>query len=157
MPFCKGVSLTVKAQKRKNYSENPQPLGEHLKKRRRELGLLQREAGERMGVSAETVANWETDATRPVASQFKPVVAFLDYDPTPTPSSLAQRFEAKRRTLGVTLEQVARYLGWDEGSLRRYLKGTWRLSSERAAALEQFLELEGNETIEVVSKPRRRR
>jgi transcriptional regulator with XRE-family HTH domain len=73
-----------------------------------------------------------------VASQFKPVLAFLGYDPTPTPNSLAQRFEANRRILGVTLEQVAQYLGWDEGSLRRYLKGAWRLSSERAAALEQF-------------------
>jgi hypothetical protein len=34
-----------------------QTLGEHLKKQRRELGLLQREASGRMGVSTATVVN----------------------------------------------------------------------------------------------------
>ena len=59
VPSCHGLPLTVKSLKPKDYSETPQTLGEHLKKRRRELGLLQREAGERLGVTNETVANWE--------------------------------------------------------------------------------------------------
>jgi hypothetical protein len=37
-----------------------------------------------MGVSAE-MANWESGKTKPVAAQFRPVVAFLGYDPTPQP------------------------------------------------------------------------
>lgn len=151
------MPLTLKAQKPKDYAENPQSLGEHLKKRRKELGLLQREAGERMGVSAETVANWEKDKTKPIPTQFRPVVAFLGYDPTPTSVSLVERFEAKRRELGVTLEQVAKYLAWDEGSLRRYLKGMWRLSSQRADALERFLILNEQNMAEVLAMPRRKR
>ena len=47
--------------------------------------------------------------------------------------------EAKRRELGVTFSQVARYLGWDEGTLTRYLNGTWRIPPNRSAALEEFL------------------
>jgi len=74
-----------------------------------------------------------------MASQFKPVIAFLGYDPTPASQTLADRLEAKQRSRGVSLAQVARYLGWDPGSLRRYLDGTWRLSSDRRAALEAFL------------------
>jgi hypothetical protein len=31
------------------------------------------------------------------------------------------------------------YLGWDEGTLTRYLNGTWRLPSARADELEAFL------------------
>jgi DNA-binding XRE family transcriptional regulator len=81
VPFCGWAPLTVKAQKRKDYSEAPQTLGEHLKKRRKELGLLQREAAERMGVSAETVANWESGKTEPLATQFRPVVVFLGMTP----------------------------------------------------------------------------
>jgi hypothetical protein len=46
--------------------------------------------------------------------------------------------EAKRRQLGMTFEQVAWYLGWDPGTLTRYLNGTWRMSDERAAKLEAF-------------------
>ena len=94
-------------------------MGEHLKKRRRELGLLQRQAAERMGVSAGTVANWESGNTEPVAKQFRPVVAFLGYDPTTEPTTLAERLKVKRWALGVTFEQVATHLGWDPGTLTR--------------------------------------
>jgi len=111
VPFCRQKPPTLKALRAEHYSENPQTLSEHLKKRRKELGLLQREAAELLGVSTDTVVNWENDKTKPVAAQFRPVVAFLGYDPTPEPTTLAERLEAKRRLLGTTFAQVARYLG----------------------------------------------
>jgi transcriptional regulator with XRE-family HTH domain len=83
------------------------------------------------------------------------VVAFLGYDPAPAPTTLTDRLEAKRRLLGVTIEQVARHLGWDPGSLRRYLDGTWHLSSERQALLEAFLDA-SPETLPAIYKLRRR-
>jgi hypothetical protein len=70
VPFCRQTPLTLKALRAKDYSENPGTLGEHLKKRRRELGLLQREAANRIGVSAETVSNWESGKTEPVPGHF---------------------------------------------------------------------------------------
>lgn len=92
-----------------------------------------------MGILTETYLNWEKGHTEPVASQFRPVVAFLGYDPSPTPTTLAERLEAKRRASGMTFSQVARHLGWDEGTLTRYLSGTWRMPAARARALEKFL------------------
>lgn len=68
MPFCQGVQLVVKAQKPKDYSKAPQTLGEHLKKRRRDLGLLQREAAAALGIAIETYINWEKDRTRPTVA-----------------------------------------------------------------------------------------
>ena len=59
VPFCGWARLTVKAQKQKDYLESPKTLGEHLKKRRKELGLLQLEAAARMGIGTDTYANWE--------------------------------------------------------------------------------------------------
>jgi hypothetical protein len=53
-----------------------------------------------MGVSTDTVVNWEKDKTEPVAALFRPVVAFLGYDPTPEAQTLADRLEAKQRSLG---------------------------------------------------------
>jgi hypothetical protein len=38
---------------------------------------------------------------------------------------------------------VARSLGWDPGTLTRYLDGTWRMPPSRAAQLEAFLVTEG--------------
>jgi transcriptional regulator with XRE-family HTH domain len=157
VPFCRQTPLTLKALRAKDYSENPQTLGAHLKKRRRELGLLQREAAERMGVSADTVVNWEKGKTEPVAAQFRPVVEFLGYDPMPVPTTLAERVQTKRRQLGVSFEQVARHLGWDGGSLTRYLNGKWRLTGSRANALARFLDLDEQEAAPILAIPRRRR
>lgn len=157
MPFCQGVPLTLKSPKARDYSETPATLGEHIKKRRRELGLLQREVANQLGVAVETLINWEKDRTRPVVAQFRPVIAFLGYDPSPEPKTLAERVEAKRRVLGVTFEQVAGYLEWDPSSLSRYLNGTWRLSPERAQALEQFLGLDVEAAASVLAIARRGR
>jgi transcriptional regulator with XRE-family HTH domain len=156
VPFCGWARLTIKAQKLKDYSPDPQTLGEHLKKRRKELGLLQREAAERMGIGTDTYANWEKDKTKPVASQFRPVVALLGYDPMPGPSTLAERLQAKRRILGVTFSQVARYLGWNTGTLARYLSGRWRMPTDRAKVFETFLAAEEAVLAPVRRLPRRR-
>ena len=52
---------------------------------------------------------------------------------------------------------MANYLGWDTGSLSRYLNGTWRLSSEYADALEDFLDLDGVAAVAVSRMTRRER
>jgi DNA-binding XRE family transcriptional regulator len=96
------VPFTLKAKKPKEYSETPQTLGQHLKKHRKELGLLQREVAEQMSVNTWTYLNWEKGRTEPVASQFRPIIEFLGYDPTPKPQTLAERVEAKQRRLGAT-------------------------------------------------------
>jgi hypothetical protein len=41
-----------------------------------------------IGIGTDTYANWEKGNTEPVASQFRPVVAFLGYDPTRAPLPL---------------------------------------------------------------------
>jgi transcriptional regulator with XRE-family HTH domain len=123
--------------KPKDYADQPGSLGEHLKRRRRQLGLLQREVAKLIGCHQDTYINWEKDRTQPVASRFRPVIELLGYDPSPAP--LAERVQAKRRELGVTFSQVAQYLGWDEGTLARYLNGTWRVPVSRVKALEAFL------------------
>jgi DNA-binding XRE family transcriptional regulator len=85
VPFCRQTPITLKALRAKDYSENPQTLGQHLKKRRKDLGLLLREAAERLGVSTDTVVNWEKDKTTPEAAQFSPVVARA-----PSPPAMAK-------------------------------------------------------------------
>jgi DNA-binding XRE family transcriptional regulator len=48
-----------------HYRAKPRYVGEHLKKRRREAKLLQREAAERLGVSLDTYQGWETGRVEP--------------------------------------------------------------------------------------------
>jgi transcriptional regulator with XRE-family HTH domain len=151
------VPLTLKSLRKKDYSETPQTLGEHLKKRRRELGLLQREAAKCMAIHTETYLNWEKDKTKPVAAQFRPVVTFLGYDPMPEARTLGERLEARRRGVGVTFDQLAGYLGWDPATLTRYLNGTWRIPESRMAALELLLSAKSTDLTDLHRLPRRLR
>lgn len=107
----------------KDYAEEPQTLGEHLKRRRKLLGLLQREAATQLGCDQFTYINWEKDKTVPAHSRFRPIIEFLRYDPSPPPATLAEQVQAKRRAMGMTFAQVARHLGFDDGTLSRYLRG----------------------------------
>jgi transcriptional regulator with XRE-family HTH domain len=52
--------VTHKCRKPKESDFEPETLGEHIRKRRLELGLSQKEAGNRFGATA-TVLHWEKD------------------------------------------------------------------------------------------------
>lgn len=129
----------MKTQKLKPYVENPATLGEHLKKRRCELGLLQREAAAKLGVSQYAYISWETDRVRPFPRTYAWIVRLLGYDPAPQPRTLGEWIRAKRRELGLTTGQVAARLGWDEGAVRRYERDIWVPEGERRERLTAFL------------------
>ena len=87
--FLPGVSVTLKHLRNNAFVECLKTLGEHLKRRRREPGLIQREVAERMDIDVFTYLNWETDKTKPLDAQFGPVVRFLGYDPSRPPITLS--------------------------------------------------------------------
>lgn len=78
MPFLR---ITLKYLKRKTFDFEARSLGEHIRRRRLELGLTQWQAGERLGVSGWTVANWEKGYTKPIIAARGTLVTFLGYDP----------------------------------------------------------------------------
>jgi len=48
-----------------HYPRNPRTFGEHVRKHRKEMGLLERELAEKLGVSVTTIKNWELGGKRP--------------------------------------------------------------------------------------------
>ncbi len=139
------------------YPETPTTLGEHLKKRRFQLKLRQKDAAKVLGIDHLTYINWEKGHTQPYAHGYPPIIAFLGYDPTPEARTLSERLRLKRQELGVTFSQVAQYLGWDGGTLTRYLNGDWRFPEGRRNLLEAFLGAPRNELAGIYRLPRRTR
>ena len=130
-------------------SEKPKPcplvlvtLGDHLRKRRHERGLLQKDAAVSMGVNAWTLANWEKDYTNPRLRSWPGIIEFLGYDPhpEPKPSDLAQRIHWARRRQGLSLRVLAVQLGVDPETLRRWECGTRTPRGRCLALVERFLE-----------------
>ena len=77
----------------------PHTLGEALKKRRLDLGLLQREVADLLGVNTNTVTNWEVRRHSPSLTWSRKLNAFLGKSQWPiTPGGPPQ-------TLGAAIRQ----------------------------------------------------
>ena len=110
------LPVTLKALKPKETDFEPQTLGEHIRKRRLQLGLTQKAAGELLGINSWTVLNWEKGKTEPPVEAMPGIKGFLGYNPFPKPKSLSDRLLAVRRFKGWTIKEAARRLGVDEAT-----------------------------------------
>lgn len=59
---------------------HPKTIGEHLKKRRLELGWGQQQVDEATGYTCLSMSNWERGVFRPTKKAMFPIIAFLGYD-----------------------------------------------------------------------------
>jgi DNA-binding transcriptional regulator YiaG len=98
-----------------------------------DLGLLQRELAERLGVAESTVTNWELNHTQPEL-RFRPrIINILGYDPRPGGATLADQLLVSRTGQSLSPEAAARMVGVGPGTLWKWESGRSvpaRLSSE---------------------------
>lgn len=120
-------------------------LGEHLRKRRSELGLLQKEVAQRLCVSKQTYRYWETGRHLPESRQWRRIIAFLGYDPHPRPQGLAGVLQQARRELGFTIKELAERIGVDESTVSDWEIRNRRPTRRTLPKLKKFLESEGRE------------
>ena len=116
------VPITLKALKPQENDFEPTTLGEHLRKRRLELVLTQKEAARTLGCSWRTVFNWGNGKTKPAVDSIPAIIEFLSYDPFGKAVSLLDQPAAARRTRGWTIKRAAKELGVDEGTWARWEK-----------------------------------
>jgi transcriptional regulator with XRE-family HTH domain len=101
------------------YPAQIRTLGDHLRARRLDLGLLQREVAKRIACDESTITNWELNRVRP-ALQFLPrIVKFLGYDPfaASEAGTLAEEIKQHREKLGLSRKRLAKLLGTDPSNL----------------------------------------
>ena len=136
------MPLTLKALKPKETDFAPISLGEHLKKKRLELGLTQKVAGTHLGVTSCTVTNWERGLRKPVIQHLPAICQFLGYDPEPPmPSTLAEWLAAKRRQFGWTQRVAAQNLGVDPSTWSAWEHGGTIMSKAHRHVVAQFIGL----------------
>ena len=139
MPFCH-FELTARKPSSLPYPAQLDTLGDHLRKRRLDLGLLQREVAERLGVTASTIWNWEANHSSPQLRLIPRIIAFLGYDPHSTSSgSLGVRILAFRRTQGMSQKGLAYRLGVDPSTLGKWERGHGQPSKRFLPGLEGLL------------------
>jgi len=100
--------------------------GEHVRKKRLELGLLQKEVASEVGVDETTVYKWEAGRANPAVRSIPRIIHFLGYAPYDPGASLGEKLRARRQALGLSQKQFARELGVNESTVVRWEKGKRR-------------------------------
>ena len=142
MPFCH-FQLTARKPCSLPYPAQLSTLGDHLRKRRLDLGLLQREMAEKLSVTASTIWNWEANYSYPQLRFIPKVIAFLGYHPYDTQSgSLGERIVAYRRATGISQRELAYQLAVDPGTLGKWERGERLPSKELEPKLIAILSVQ---------------
>jgi transcriptional regulator with XRE-family HTH domain len=137
--FCH-FQLSARKPSRLPYPAQLTTLGDHVRKRRLDLGLLQREVAEKLGVTASTIWNWEANHSSPQLRLIPKVIAFLGYDLCCTqPGSFGERLLADRRAQGMSQKGLAYLLGVDPGTLGKWERGQSHPSERLLPKLEDLL------------------
>jgi transcriptional regulator with XRE-family HTH domain len=120
LPFYQ-VALPVQKPLPEAYPKTLKTLGDHLRKRRLDLKLLQKQVGERLGASAASVYNWESGMFTPSIRFIPRIVQFLGYHPQKTTCrSFREGIILNRRRLGLSQKKLAHYLSVDPGTLSNW-------------------------------------
>ena len=99
------------------YPKQIDHLGDHIRARRIDLGLLQKEAGRRIGVHGVTITNWELGNSEPGDRFIPALVGFLGYHPLPAAKSPGEQVRRARLSLGLSIRNLADLAGVDEASV----------------------------------------
>jgi transcriptional regulator with XRE-family HTH domain len=135
--------VTLKGQ-RPLPSAYPKPLktlGDHLRKKRLDLKLLQKDVARKLGVDKTSIHNWERGHTTPSLCFVPRIKNFLGYNPfEKEAASLGDRIKAYRRSLGLSRKALAKQMKIDPTTLARWERGRGRPSKEFLGMLVSFFE-----------------
>ena len=138
----------------KRYPHQLNTIGDHIRKRRLELGLLQKEFVHQLGVDKATVSNWERKRTIPALPHMPGIIQFLGYVPVQVDGSIPERLKAYRRVYGLAQRQLADVLGVDESTIRTWETGRNRPSRESWRRIEELLGRQSSGTGRAGDSPR---
>jgi transcriptional regulator with XRE-family HTH domain len=145
LPCCH-VTLSGVRPKDCAYPAKLNTLGDHLRTRRLDLGLLQKEVAGQIGVTKCTIQYWETNRVSP-AIRFIPLInEFLGYDLEAGISgglgSMADRLKAHRVRVGLSRKKLAGLLRIDESSIAGWERGEHSPNKESLRVINRFLSRE---------------
>jgi transcriptional regulator with XRE-family HTH domain len=117
-------------------------LGDHLRRRRLELGLNRTAMAKRLGIDVSSYCRWEKGVTIPELHRRDQIAAHLGYRPpvpVPPDAPLGVRARGWRVAQGLTITQAARRVGVDAKTLGTLERGG-RVSEATREAVRRLVE-----------------
>jgi len=115
-------------------------IGDHIRRRRLALKLLQKDVADQVGVDKCSVFNWETNTVSPDIRCMPAIIRFLGYNPLPEADTLGGRLVRHRTSLGMTQGEAAKRIDVDPGTLARWERGEREPAGALLGRAERFLD-----------------
>lgn len=117
LPFSK-QEKTVRKPLGDKYVSNPITIGQKLRNKRLELGILQKDVAKFIGVSDDTITFWENERVAPQVQYYPKIIQFLGYYPfqkdLATPGGKIRYF---RFVKGLSYKKFGKLLGVHSSTL----------------------------------------
>jgi transcriptional regulator with XRE-family HTH domain len=141
VPFCHSTFVVVRPIERRceRVRVLARTLGDRLRKRRWSLGLTAKDVARQLGVCLATYRNWELNGTAPDLRRLPKAIAFLGFDWRPEPGNFGDAVNRARTALGMSLEDLARLLHLDEGTLSDLEAGRHAPAGRTKSVVAQWL------------------
>jgi len=133
------IHLPLEKQPLPGYPANPVSIGDHIRKKRMDLGLLQREVAEIIGVTESSIWNWE-HGVEPELQYNPKIIKFLGYIPFDCPDDTVGRLGWYKRAMGMNLDHLGEAMGRDPEQLSDWLSGRHYPFRKNREKIELFLE-----------------
>ena len=122
MPFSK-VLLIVRKPLGNKYIKHPRTLGEKIRNRRIELELLQKDLAAIMGISMDSITNWENNYVDPDIKFYPKIISFLGYYPFKHGRTIPALIVKYRFQNGLSQKQFGKMIGVDGSTVGSWEKG----------------------------------
>lgn len=141
LPFCH-IQLHAQKPVSKAYPRELKTLGDHLRKKRLDLGLLQKEVAEIIGTTGCSIMYWETNRISPSIEFIPRIIDFLAYIPYGNipEMSLGEKIVTCRRITGLTQKELAKRMEIDPATLARWERNESKPIKLYLKALNAFLD-----------------
>lgn len=139
LPFWKLVVTVKKPQFSVEIDENSH-VGLHIRKRRFELKLSQKDVAGLIGVTEESVMYWETDFAVPQIQHIPKVIRFLGYNPYPHETqTLGGRIKLYRLLHGLSHKRMGKLVGVNGSTISCWETGRFPPDGLNRRKLEELL------------------
>jgi len=133
------MKIPLTKQSPKELTEDPVTLGDHLRRRRFELGLYQKDVAVKIGVTTSTLWNWENNCSSITLRCMPKIIKFLGYNPVPCPDGQIDRLAWYKLVNGLPLEELGAMMGRDPEQLSDWLSGRHKPCQRNIEKIESFL------------------
>ncbi|MGB8507878.1 MAG: helix-turn-helix transcriptional regulator [Pyrinomonadaceae bacterium] len=121
--------------------------GDHVRTKRHELGITQKQVASQLEVNECSIYNWEGNRTVPAVRLVPRIVLFLGYCPFTPHLPVSEWLRLIRQNAGLSQERMAQALGVDEGTIKRWEAGIRQFSSLYRERINAFLKSLDNSPI----------